>query len=101
MTATPETVTGEQPLDPSALEARCPICDTALWAERGGAWTLKCRILRCHGGAFTAVCPEQGCRGEVPVPWMMVNPDPNSHRARPRRRYILRPLDTATGGEPT
>lgn len=99
MTATPEIETTEQPLDPSALEARCPICDTALWAERGGAWTLKCRILRFQGDRFVAVCPEQGCRGEVPVPWLMVNPDRATHRARPRRRYIVRPLDTATGRE--
>lgn len=87
MTATPE-----HPIDPSALECRCPQCGTELWAERGGAYTLKCRILRFQGDAFVAVCPD--CRGEVAVPWLMVNADPKTHRgALPRRRLILRALD--------
>lgn len=88
MTATPD----QHPIDPSALECRCPQCGGELWAERQGVYTLKSRILRFQGGAFVAVCPD--CRGEVAVPWLTVNTDPQTHRgALPRRRLILRALD--------
>jgi hypothetical protein len=90
MPATPD----QHPIDPSAIECRCPQCGTELWAERGGVYTLKARILRYQGEAFVAVCPE--CRGEVAVPWLRVSTDLATHRqAAPRRRLILRALDTA------
>jgi hypothetical protein len=85
------------PIDPRGLEVRCPKCGCLLWQERAGDWTLKARILRYQAGAFVALCPEQGCRGEPQIPWLVVSGDPATHKAPPRRRVLVRTLDTARG----
>ena len=76
-----------QPLQPEDFAARCPQCGEDMWAKRGGQWTLKTAILKLSdSGRLIARCAQQGCRGQVLVPWLMVHGSPPA----PKKRVIVR-----------
>lgn len=82
----PQTTTAEA----ARCSAVCPACQARLWKERAGEWTLKAAILKLTDAGIVARCPESGCRGEVPIPWLHVEaPASEEAPARPSGRRIL------------
>lgn len=73
--------------DLSKLRAKCPDCGCEMWQVRRDQLTLKTAILKLIGGRLFAVCPEGGCRGQVMVPWLKLDPTAKMPR---RRRVTMR-----------